>query len=90
MAHLLSRGSLEEVINYLMISFELGYLSKEVYNEVIQKADSLVQLINGYIAYLKRTKAGDDDLERKKAVSEKNELYEIEDSADDIHMEIDF
>jgi four helix bundle protein len=54
----IARGSLEEVISHLSLARDLAYLPVEVYQTLITEADSLVKLVNGYIAYLKRSKQG--------------------------------
>jgi len=54
----MARGSLEETISHIIFIFELGYLPKELYLEIRQDGEALFRLINGYIAYLKRSKQG--------------------------------
>ena len=71
----IARGSLEETISHLMISHELGYLKDDALNDLLAQADNLVQLINGYIAYLKRTKQGEKDFLHNKTVNEISEDY---------------
>ncbi len=56
----IARGSLEEVISHLSLAHELGYLPDDLYQALMHDSDSLNQLINGYISYLKRSRLGED------------------------------
>jgi four helix bundle protein len=53
-----ARGSLEELISHLSMAVDLGYLPENIGSQGIAKADALVILINGYIAYLRKSKQG--------------------------------
>jgi four helix bundle protein len=53
-----ARGSLVETINHLIAARELDYISIDLYQEGRQLADDVYRLINGYIAYLKKSKQG--------------------------------
>jgi four helix bundle protein len=57
----IARGSLEETISHLILTHELGYLSEDRFKKMMQDSDALLQLINGYIAYLKRTRIGESE-----------------------------
>ena len=54
----IARGSLVETISHLSLAHDLAYLPVDVYQALIAEADTLVKLLNGYIAYLKRGKQG--------------------------------
>ncbi|MCD6290469.1 MAG: four helix bundle protein [Anaerolineae bacterium] len=54
----LARGSLDETINHLRTSFDLGYVSRECYEEARMMADECRRVLNGYIAFLKRERRG--------------------------------
>ncbi len=73
-----ARGSLEETISLLIIAHELGYLSQEAHRSLITESDLLVQLINGYIAYLKKTKQGEEKPGIAHTTHEATEQYQIE------------
>jgi four helix bundle protein len=73
----IARGSLEETISHVILSYELGYFTEEVYSRTITKTDRLVQLLNGYIAYLKRTKQGENGFQQNKTLKEDAPDYEI-------------
>ena len=47
-----SRASLEEVKYHLLLSKDLGYINKKVYNEIMLQADKTGKLINGLLRYL--------------------------------------
>ncbi len=70
-----ARGSLEELVSHLIIARELQYIPAENCNETIAKCDRLGQLINGYIAYLKRTKQGEKELQGQLTVKEEPGEY---------------
>lgn len=56
-----ARGSLEETISHILLAAEIGYFPPEKVDSILQKADALALLLNGYIAYLKRSKKGSDE-----------------------------
>jgi four helix bundle protein len=77
-----ARGSLEELLSHLILSHDLGYLPNEVFAAITAEGNNLVILINGYIAYLKKSKQGENELGNQGMIKENNEVYKIED--DDI------
>ncbi len=72
-----ARGSLQETISHVILAVDLGYLTDEVYAGFITKANELLLLLNGYIAYLKKTKIGSNELTHK--INENQVMYDIED-----------
>jgi len=56
-----ARGSLEEVVSHLVLAAELNYLPRSLYESLIKDGEEIVRLINGYIAYLKRSRRGDKE-----------------------------
>lgn len=48
-----SLGSLSELQNYLIIAYDLGYLNKNTFDDLIKKATEISRLINGLIKSLK-------------------------------------
>ena len=79
-----ARGSLEELLSHLILSHDLGYLPDEVFVALTAEGNNLVILINGYIAYLKKSKQGENEPGNQGMIKENNEVYKIED--DDIHQ----
>jgi four helix bundle protein len=51
-----ARGSLTETYSHISLAHELVYVPAEKYKEMTKLAEELVRIINGYIAYLKRSK----------------------------------
>jgi len=70
-----ARGSLEELISHLILAHDLGYVNDDSFIEKMAKANNLVKLINGYIAFLKREKAGEKDTV---LVKENRSSYDLE------------
>ncbi len=54
----IARGSLEETYSHLVFAQKMGYLSTELFGECAVRTQEIRKLINGYIAYLKRSKRG--------------------------------
>ena len=77
-----ARGSLEETISHLLLVQELGFITKEQCKSVIEKGDALVQLLNGYIAYLKKIKKGSDENSPTSKVGEESPTYSVESNSE--------
>jgi four helix bundle protein len=54
-----ARGSLAELIDDINICIDQKYFPEKEMNELKQKAHEINKLLNGFIAYLKRSKASD-------------------------------
>jgi four helix bundle protein len=57
-----ARGSLDETISHVLLGTEVGLIPLEISDAFIKKADALVILLNGYIAFLKKSKQGENEL----------------------------
>jgi len=57
----IARGSLEETYSPLCIARDLGYIDEELFAQVNGEVNKLRRLLNGYIAFLKRSKRGFDE-----------------------------
>ncbi|MCH6236744.1 four helix bundle protein [Cognataquiflexum rubidum] len=55
-----ARGSLTETLDHMIIALDEGYISDEDLNNFRHLYSSCLKLINGYIAYLKKAKTGQD------------------------------
>jgi four helix bundle protein len=55
-----ARGSLYEVIDYLITSFDCEYINEEELNDFRNETLNCIKIVNGYIAYLKRAKDGNN------------------------------
>lgn len=56
-----ARGSLEETLSHLILAHDLGYINEKQFLTLKEKGNNLVLLINGYVAYLKRSKHGENE-----------------------------
>lgn len=71
-----ARGSLQEVLSHLRIAAEMHYIPAALSNELIEDGASLIKLINGYVAYLKRSKQGENEPGSQYAVHESSLRYD--------------
>ena len=56
----IARGSLTETLDQMIIALDEGYITEEDLNNFRELYNSCLKLINGYIAYLKKAKTGQD------------------------------
>ena len=56
-----SRASLEETLEHLITAYDENYITVEILKEGKQKHERCLQLLNGYIRYLKKLKQGAND-----------------------------
>lgn len=54
-----SRASLEESLEHLITAFDEKYISLEILKDLKNKHDTCLKLLNGYIKYLNKAKAGE-------------------------------
>lgn len=80
-----ARGSLEETLSHLSLARDLDYIPAPLYLRFCQDGDNFVRLINGYIAYLKRSRVGENEQGSQLGVHEEPELYDGEPTEDDAH-----
>jgi four helix bundle protein len=57
----IARGSLEEVCSHLDLAHDLGYIPTDLHKRISTEADRVNRLINGYIAFLKRSRKGENE-----------------------------
>ncbi len=72
-----ARGSLEETISHIILASDLGLIPAEVKSDFIADADILLKQINGYIAYLRKS---------KHSISEPQNPYSIIDTENDLEL----
>ena len=77
-----ARGSLEEIASHLTIAREMKFIPDAVFCSVEQDAQKLAQLINGYIAYLRRSKQGQNEPGANLSVAEDAAAYELNSGID--------
>jgi four helix bundle protein len=66
----IARGSLIETYSHLTLAHDLEYIPDELFNRLKDQIEELVRMINGYIAYLKRSKRGENEPGARYAVQE--------------------
>ena len=85
----IARGSLEETLSNLVFSHEVGYIPKEIYQKLEKEGEELGRMLNGYIAYLKKSKRGKNEPGAKHFVREENADYIVE-ATDEFEEELDY
>jgi four helix bundle protein len=81
----LARGSLEETLSHLVFAFEADLISETIFKEFESEGEEIDKMINGYIAYLKKSKHGSNEPGANSFVREDPALYRtvsIDDIAD--------
>ncbi|PIZ25384.1 MAG: four helix bundle protein, partial [Chloroflexi bacterium CG_4_10_14_0_8_um_filter_57_5] len=53
-----ARGSLEETLSHIIFCHEIGYIPASLFQELAGEGEEITRMINGYIAYLKKSKQG--------------------------------
>ena len=71
----IARGSLEETFSHLKLAKNLGYLSDQTYREINIEIQALRKMLNGYIAFLKRSKRGANEPGANRSVREDEVPY---------------
>jgi four helix bundle protein len=75
----IARGSLTETYTHLLLARDLRYISNELFNRLKNQIEELIRIINGYIAYLKRSKRGEKEPGANYAIREDLTEYLTED-----------
>jgi len=57
----IARGSLTETYTHLVLAHDMIYIPDDLFNRLKSQIDELIRIINGYIAYLKRSKRGENE-----------------------------
>lgn len=57
----IARGSLTETYTHLLLAHDLKYVPDDLFNRLKSQIEELIRIINGYIAYLKRSKRGENE-----------------------------
>jgi four helix bundle protein len=57
----MARGSLSETQSHLLYAKQMGYLSEATIQRQMAEISELHRLLNGYIAFLKKSKQGNDE-----------------------------
>lgn len=83
----IARGSLEETVSMLSLAYELDYLPKQTFEELVKDSNDLSKLLNGYIAYLKRSKHGAEEPGANRNIREDAPHYDEFPSTDETNSE---
>ena len=75
-----ARGSLEETLSHLIVCFEAGLIAETVYKELESEGEEIEKMLNAYIAFLKKSKQGENEPGANHKVREEAEPYNIETS----------
>ncbi len=73
-----ARGSLEETLSHLTFAFEAKFIPETLYKELSAEGDEIDRMLNGYIAYLKRSKQGEKEPGINHTIHEIVESYTTE------------
>lgn len=79
----IARGSVEETISHLILAFDQGYITEPIYSQIKEKGILLKQLINGYVAYLKKAKQGENDPGSPKMIKDQLLEYQTTELSED-------
>jgi four helix bundle protein len=71
----MARGSLEETLSHLVFCYEAGFVPASSYQPLEQEGAEIGKMLNGYIAYLKTSKQGDQEPGAKSVVREASAEY---------------
>jgi len=78
-----ARGSLEETLSHLIFCFEMEFIPSALYKELETEGEEIEKMLNGYIAFLKKSKQGENEPGANHKVREDSETYQIDDVSDD-------
>ncbi len=79
----IARGSLEETLSHTVLANQLAFIPDGLYQKLGEEGKELTRLINGYIAYLKRSKQGANEPGADYVIREQGEIYLIESFEDE-------
>jgi hypothetical protein len=65
-----ARGSLDETLSHLNAARDLGYCPITLYEELRKQMEEIRRLLNGYIAWLKAKKVGQNEPGAKLVIQE--------------------
>ncbi len=71
----LARGSLEETLSHLVFAHESNFIDNELYRSFETEGEEIGKMLNGYIAFLKKSKQGENEPGAHISVSEEAASY---------------
>jgi four helix bundle protein len=83
----IARGSLEETLSHLAFIHEAGFISDEIYQGLEKEGEEISKMLNGYIAYIKKSKQGANEPGANHLIHETAELYltNLDEAEESIH-----
>lgn len=78
----IARGSLEETLSHLVFAFEVDFIPEAIYKALESEGEEIDKMLNGYIAYLKKSKQGEHEPGVDRIIREDPEPYIAESSED--------
>jgi len=76
----IARGSLQETLSHLMFCHEAGFVPAEIYEPLEKEGEEIGKMLNGYIAYIKKSKQGANEPGADHVLRESPDLYLTESS----------
>lgn len=73
-----ARGSLEETLSHLVFCFEVDFIPATLYQELEIEGEEIEKMLNGYIAFLKKSKQGVNEPGANHTVHEDAAPYDTE------------
>ncbi|NCP16873.1 four helix bundle protein [bacterium] len=73
-----ARGSLEETLSHIIFCHEIGYIPASLFQELAGEGEEITRMINGYIAYLKKSKQGANEPGANQVIHELQAPYLVE------------
>ena len=73
-----ARGSLEETLSHLAIASETGMIPVTLFADLAEEGEEIEKMLNGYIAFLKKSKRGADEPGARHSIDEETLAYEAE------------
>jgi four helix bundle protein len=70
-----ARGSLDEVLSHLTIAYETNHISEGLYKELASEGEEIDKMLNGYIAFLKKSKQGANEPGANQFAREASQAY---------------
>ena len=83
----MARGSLEEVLSHLAFAHGMSFIFTELYRALSGEGDEIDKMLNGYIAYLKKSKQGANEPGVNHAVREESFPYTSEEDGNSVRDE---
>jgi four helix bundle protein len=73
----IARGSLDETLSHLLLANRLGFLPDEIFQPLKSDLHEVARLLNGYIAFIKRSKRGEREPGSAAAIQNKTAPYDL-------------